>query len=58
MSTKLKIEIYDSSDSFDIIIKRDDESFDRYHFDQEDNREKLKLVFEKLGFKTTYREVY
>jgi len=49
---KHKVQIEDLYDGFVIIV--DDE---RFVFDQEDTREKLVDVFEKLGFTADYEEV-
>lgn len=50
---KPKIEINDYYDGFDIVIDGE-----RFSFDQEDTREKLVDVFNKLGYYPTYEEVY
>ena len=57
MLPKPTISIEDWSDSFVIIINNGEYQV-RYNFDQEDNRKRLKEVFEKLGFKTKYEEYY
>lgn len=49
---KHKVQIEDMNDGFAIIIDNE-----RFEFDQEDTREKLVDVFEKLGLTAEYEEV-
>jgi len=54
---KVRVKILDSYDGFDILVEQDGSKF-QWHFDQEDTRENLVKVFEKLGIEASYKEVY
>lgn len=52
------IVIEEDSDGFSIVINYDSEKEYRFRFEQEDSKKLLVNVFKRLGFNSTYEEIY
>lgn len=52
------IKVLEMCDAFEILIINDDGTRKRFYFDQEDDKKSLVNMFEYLGFKAEYEEVY
>ena len=52
------IGIEEDSDGFSIVINYEGGKEYRFRFEQEDSKKLLVNVFERLGFNSTYEEIY
>ena len=58
MAKNISVTIQDLCDGFNVVIIKDGEEDECYHFDQEDTREGLVDMFASIGIHAEYEEVY